>query len=287
MTRNHLVDPQSLPGNGRSSATAPPRHHHGLGRILFDLDNITVHLGRRQVLQVKRLTLKTGRIVAVIGPNGAGKTTLLRLLAGLASPTAGRLGRRCDHVAYLAQTQERQAWVPLTVAEVLRMGRYHRRGLVGRLNDDDRLAMGAAAERLGITDLLPRPFDALSGGQRQLVRIASALASEASCLLLDEPITGLDGPSRSIVTEALRVERDTDRLVVVTTHHLEEATACDHVLVLAGRIVADGTAEQALTATALTAAFGDRLLTAGPSIENLVLVDDHGHSTHPPASVAS
>ncbi len=248
---------------------------------MFNLADITVRFGRRLAFEADSLSLHCGETVAVIGPNGAGKTTLLRLLAGLLAPTTGDLLCHCKHVAYVAQQQGRHAWMPLTVREVLRMGRYRKRGLLGRLGHDDRRAIESAAERLRITHLLSRPLDALSEGQRRLTLIASALVSDAPCLLLDEPITGLDGPSRRIITETIKAERKRGRLVAITTHHLEEAAVCDRVLVLAGRLIADGRPSEVLNAETLTAAFGERVIqAAGDShagFDDIVVVDDHGH----------
>ncbi len=248
---------------------------------MFRLTDVAVRIDRHLALEAGRLALHGGEIVAVIGPNGAGKTTLLRLLAGLLAPSSGDLVRNCRHVAYVAQQQGRHAWMPLTVREVLRMGRYRRRGLLGRLDHEDRQAIDRAAERLRIGHLMSRPLDALSEGQRRLVLIASALVADAPCLLLDEPITGLDGPSRRTITETVETERARGRLVAITTHHLEEAAVCDRVLVLAGRLIADGTPDEVLNAATLTAAFGERVIQVADgtraAFDGVVVVDDHGH----------
>lgn len=247
---------------------------------VFRLDDMLVAFGNRVALRTGALTLAGGSTVAVMGPNGSGKTTLLRVLAGLIEPTAGEVTRAgTGAVAYVAQHQHQHPWMPLTVAEVLRMGRYRDRGLLGRLTIRDRQAVADAAARLGVDDLLGRPFGELSGGQRQRVLIAGALVGDATCLLLDEPITGLDLPSQRLILDIVDAERDRGRLVVLTTHHLDEARHCDRVLLLNGEVVADGPPEWTLTPDHLAAAFGPRHLVgpdSSPSPEVLV-IDEHGH----------
>lgn len=246
---------------------------------MFHLQNLTCRFGHTTALAVDDLTLQAGETVALIGPNGSGKTTLLRLVAGLINPTTGTIARNCSHVAYVAQHQHHHPWMPLTVGEVLKMGRYGHRGMLGRLNREDHTLISAAADRLEVADLQSRQFGELSGGQCQRVQIAAALAADAPCLLLDEPITGLDLPSQKIINQVAEEERDRGRLVVLSTHHLEEAKTCDRVLVLATRLVADGPPAEALQASALAAAFGARVVRVddGADSTELALIDDHGH----------
>lgn len=227
---------------------------------MIKLDAVTLAYGSRTALDVDHLSLDGPELVALIGPNGSGKTTLLRLLAGLASPTTGTIERSGIEVAYVSQRHDQHFWMPLTVGEVMRMGRYRTAGLLGRIGGADRRAMMAAAERLEVADLMGRSFGELSGGQRQRVLIATALVADAECLLLDEPISGLDLPSQQIITEIAAEERDKGRLVVMSTHHLDEATACDRVIVLATRVIADGPPDVVLRPEALAEAFGRRVL---------------------------
>jgi len=289
------TDPPALTGVGNNVNTTPQEvtaaKPQRCQEPMFDLADVAVRIDRRPAFAADRLTLHGGASVAVIGPNGAGKTTLLRLLAGLLEPSSGRCMRNCRHVAYVAQQQGRHSWMPLTVGEVLRMGCYRKRGLLGRLDAQDRRAVDEAAERLRIGHLTARTLDALSEGQRRLTMLASALVSDAPCLLLDEPITGLDGPSQRIITETVEAERNRGRLVIITTHHLEEAAVCDRVLVIAGRLIADGTPEEVLNAKTLTAAFGERAIRvageAPAAFDGVVVVDDHGHPEQRSGPLAS
>jgi ABC-type Mn2+/Zn2+ transport system ATPase subunit len=240
---------------------------------LFTLDEVRVAFGDRLALDTGNRTLEAATTVAVMGPNGSGKTTLLRVLAGLIEPAAGtvRTSGSRPTMAYVAQHQHQHAWMPLTVAEVLRMGRYRQRGLLGRLTRDDRRLVAEAADRLRVTDLLGRAFGELSGGQRQRVLMAGALANDADCLLLDEPITGLDLPSQRLILDIVDAERDRGRLVLLTTHHLDEARHCDRVLLLNTTVVADGTPDEVLVQDNLTAAFGPRVVNQE---------SHHGHHDH-------
>ena len=135
--------------------------------------------------------------------------------------------------------------------------------------------MDAAAGRRGSRALLDKPLDRLSFGQRQRVLVAQALAREADLLLLDEPITGLDLISQERILSVIGQERDAGRIVVLSTHHLDEARHCDQVLVLDGRLVAAGTPDEVLTPDVLRQAYGERVL--DNHARGLVLVDAHGH----------
>jgi ABC-type Mn2+/Zn2+ transport system ATPase subunit len=122
--------------------------------------------------------------------------------------------------------------------------------------------------------LANRPLHELSGGQRQRAFVAQGLAQDADVLLLDEPITGLDIVSRQHILEAITAERDAGRAVVVSTHDLGDAAAADHLLLLAGRVVASGPADSVLTDVHLANAYGGHLLRFG---ESTLIVDDHPH----------
>jgi ABC-type Mn2+/Zn2+ transport system ATPase subunit len=236
---------------------------------------VSAAYGGNLALDAISFELTAGTAAAVIGPNGSGKTTLLNLLAGLLQPSAGVLEVEVSPVAYVLQSTRAPRWMPLTVAEVLRMSRYRQRGLLGRISAADRALISDAAERLGVEGLLGRQFGELSGGQRQRVLVAQALAQRADLLLLDEPITGLDLASQARILEVVGEETARGVTVVLSTHHLEEAAVCDRVLVLDRRLVASGPPAEILTPELLAEAFGAR---AGPAAPH------EGHA-HPPSAV--
>jgi zinc/manganese transport system ATP-binding protein len=238
--------------------------------------DVCVHYGTTVAIAPSSLSIPPGQSVALVGPNGSGKSTLLLVLAGLLRPTSGSVQRRDDvRVAFVAQHQLQHRWMPISVGEVLRMGRYGERGLVGRLGAADRRAIAEAAERMDVGALLRRPFGDLSGGQRQRVLVAQALASRPGLLLLDEPITGLDLMSQRRILEVIADEAAVGTSVVLSTHHLGEARRTDRVLLLAGCIVADGPPDEVLRPSLLAEAFGNRMIRTA---DGAMVVDDHGHT---------
>ena len=161
--------------------------------------------GDRPALRDVTIHLRAGSVTALIGPNGSGKTTLLHVLAGLIDPAAGTV-EGPDRVAYMPHQHGIGIWMPLTVREVIGMGHYRFRGLVGRLTAADRRRVRDAAELLEVTDLLGRQFGELSAGQRQRVLMAQIITQEGDLLLLDEPITGLDLASQGRILEVINAE---------------------------------------------------------------------------------
>lgn len=240
------------------------------------MDRVTVRFGNHNALDNVSLHLDGAQSVALIGPNGSGKTTLLRVIAHLQRPTSGEVTRtgldeRDGVVAFVAQHQHQHRWMPLEAREVITMGRFRKRGLLGRITREDRQICAEAAERLAIGPIVGQRFSVLSGGQRQRVLLASALASEPVVLLLDEPLTGLDPPSVDTIRTVIAEERDKGRLIIESTHHLEDAERCDHVVLLNKRVIAAGSPPHVLTPAVLGA-----LYSQSPT-GDFVVVDDHGH----------
>ncbi len=232
-----------------------------------------VHYGDVVALAPSSFAMHRGESIALVGANGSGKTTLLSMLAGLVEPGDGSVDVR-GRVAMVTQQQQHHRWMPLSVDEVLRIGRYRRRGLVGRFHADDHRAIDVAAELLEVEGLRRRSFGDLSGGQQQRVLVAQAVASEPDLLLLDEPITGLDLPSQLRILQVVEQHARGGGGVVFSTHHLAEARRADRVMLLAGCVLADGAPTEVLVPPLLAEAFGGRLIRDdGTSI----VVDDHGH----------
>ena len=244
---------------------------------MFHLHDVCVSFGACHVLETGDLSLEASSAVALMGPNGSGKTTLLRVLSGLQKPTSGHMTTDAQaSVGFVCQHHQPHTYMPMTVSEVLSIGRYRELGLLRRLGRADKAAIHAAAERLNVDRLASRPFGELSGGQRQRVMVAMALASESDCLLLDEPISGLDLPSQKIILEVIADERAAGRLVVMSTHHLQEARRCDRVLLLRGIVLADGPPAEVLDAANLRAAFGGEIV-ADSDEHEFVMESSHAH----------
>ena len=228
-----------------------------------------MHWGPRVALAPVDLDITAGSSVAIVGANGSGKSTLLHLIAGLITPPDGTVVTS-GRIALVAQHQHHHGWMPLSVEEVLRMGRY--RSWTAPLRRTDRVAIDEAAERLEVADLRRRSYGELSGGQRQRVLIAKAVASGANILLLDEPITGLDLPSQATILEVIDDHAQRGGIVLYSTHHLGEARRASRVVLLAGCVLADGAPDEVLVPSLLAEAFGGRMVAA-----NAIVVDEHHH----------
>lgn len=226
-------------------------------------EGLTLRHGDHLAVAASSFTLPAGRVVAVIGPNGSGKSTLLQALAGVLDPAAGRLevggespARHGRLTSFVMQSLQFPQGVPLTVRDVVTMGRYTTAGWFRRLRAADRAAVDAAMERVRVTDLADRHLDQLSGGQRQRVYVAQGLAQEHDVLMLDEPVTGLDIVSARTIDEIIHEQPGRGVSVVYTTHDLDEAAAADHVVLMDRRVVASGPPAQVLTAANLEAVYG-------------------------------
>ena len=247
-----------------------------------EVEELTVRFDHVTALDGVTHTFEPGTATAVMGVNGSGKTTMLECMAGLQQPTSGRVSGMSANLAYVCQHLP-ACWMPITAGEVLAMGRYGKRGLVGRLRGEDRAAIRRAGEQLDVNQFTSRSFGDLSGGQQQRVRIAQVLAGEPDVILLDEPVTGLDIPSQERILDVIEAYSSRGAVVIITTHHLDEARHCDSVMLMANRLVASGPPDEMLTEERLREAFGDRLL--GDHAEHahdqdLIVLDDHGHHGH-------
>ncbi len=252
-----------------------------LSTLSLSFDDVSLSFGDKVALDHISFELPAGSSLALIGPNGSGKSTVLNLIAGLVKPSSGSIRPRpMPAVAYVLQHHHQPHWLPLTAREVLKMGRFRTRGLLGRVGAADKAILSRVAETMAVTDLLDEPFDSLSGGQRQRVLVAQALAQEPTILLMDEPITGLDLTSQRAILHLIDSESARGTMVIITTHHLDEARHCDQVALLAGRLVAIGPPDDVLTEETLREVFGERVLGDHEHHDHdthLLVLDDHGH----------
>ncbi len=239
---------------------------------------VVLGYGSRVALAASDFEIAAGALTALIGPNGSGKSTILNAIAGLVRPIAGQLSvpaamQSRPALAYVLQATQVNEAMPITVREVVGMGRYGSLGPFRRFTAQDRAHCAAAMERLGIAELGSRRLAELSGGQRQRVFVAQGLAQAADLLLLDEPITALDLPSTDRIRTVINEERDRGVTVVLTTHELADAAAADWVLLLAGRVVAAGPPDEVLVPERLSEAYGVSFVTQG----GRTIIDDAAH----------
>jgi manganese transport system ATP-binding protein len=249
-------------------------------RLAVEAEGIVVRYDEWEALGASTFGIPAGMRTAVIGPNGSGKSTVLSVIAGLVTPDEGTItvlggapAARRDRLAYVLQAARVNENLPVTVREVVAMGRYARLGAFGRFTRRDRDAVESAIARLALEDLEGRHLGELSGGQRQRVFVAQGLAQDHELLLLDEPMTGLDLVSRSAIEEAVGSCRADGCTVVVTTHDLDEAMSADHVLLLSNRVVASGPPAEVLTPELLSLAYRSAIVEVGGRI----LLDDSAH----------
>ncbi|HET9653552.1 MAG TPA: ABC transporter ATP-binding protein [Usitatibacter sp.] len=212
--------------------------------------------------------LEHGEVTCLLGPNGSGKTTLMRTLLGFLPPLAGEIvldghalhalgpRERARRMAYVPQAAE--SYFDFTVCEMVEMGRTAHRGLFARATKADHGIAHRALDRLGVDRLSERPIQRVSGGERQLVLIARALATEASVLLMDEPTANLDFANQSRVLDEIARLRADGTAVLFTTHHPDHALRiADRVILLReGRVLASGPALSAVNSTNLSALYG-------------------------------
>lgn len=241
--------------------------------------DLEIAYGETIALASSSFSIPAGEVTAVIGPNGSGKSTLLNAIAGLVQPTAGSIevpARRAGshRIAYVMQTTKINDALPVSVQEVVTMGRYAGLGAYRWLQGEDREAVRAAMDRTGISELASRHLTELSGGQRQRVFVAQGMAQDHDILLLDEPLTGIDLTTAQAIDDAIHAEIERGCSVILTTHDLSEAQVADYVVLLAGRVVAAGPPEEVLTTESLREAYGPSLLHVA---EDRIFIDDAAH----------
>lgn len=221
---------------------------------------------RQMALEQVSFELEAGEGVAVVGPNGAGKSTLFKAIAGILAPTEGDVtvfGHGPDEhvcIAYVPQRSQVDWSFPVSVADVVMMGRVGKLGFFRRPSTEDRGAVYRSLETVQMTQLADRTIGELSGGQQQRMFIARALAQEAELMLLDEPLAGLDVPSQDVIYAVLRRLQERGVTVVVATHDLQQAAdRFDRVMLLNRRLLGFGEPYEVLSADRLTAAYGGHL----------------------------
>jgi iron complex transport system ATP-binding protein len=256
-------------------------------------ENVGVVVAGRALVHDVSLHVPPGQVAALAGPNGAGKSTLLRTLYRAQRPTSGRvlvdgedvwrIGARRLAQRLAAVMQETPGEFDLTVYDVVAMGRSpYKRAFQGDDADDRQIIMGAL-EALDVTVLAHASFDRLSGGEKQRVLIARALAQRTGTIVLDEPTNHLDLRHQ---LDALRLVRDLGVTAVIALHDLNlAATFCDRIHVMAnGRVVVDGPPAQVLTPAVLAEVYHvDAEVTRHPStgIPQISVIPDPGRRTLP------
>lgn len=228
--------------------------------------DLRVSYGGSRALDGVSLAVSSGLVHGLVGMNGSGKSTLFKALMGLVRTDSGSIevfggsperARRELRVAYAPQSDDVDWDFPVSVRDVVTMGRYGHTGWRRRVLGEDLAAVDAALARCQLEDLAERQIGALSGGQRKRVFVARGLAQGADLLLLDEPFAGVDKRSEAMITSLLRQLASEGKTVLISTHDLVAIPAlCDRVALLNRRVIAHGPPDETLLPDLLAEAFG-------------------------------
>jgi ABC-type Mn2+/Zn2+ transport system ATPase subunit len=246
----------------------------------LEVQNASIGYGENVVLRDLSFAVPHGARVAVVGPNGAGKSTLFKALVGLLPLRSGHifvhglpLGNHKDCVAYVPQREEVDWRFPVTVSDVVMMGRFDHQGWIRGATTEDKHIVEHSLAEMGIAHLASRSISELSGGEQQRVFLARALAQQPHILLMDEPFTGVDVPTQDSTLGLLDDLRAEDVTAMIATHDLSIAIEkFDLMLLLNHRLIAFGPPAEVMRQQNVLEAFGSRL-TILP--DGSLIVDEH------------
>lgn len=223
----------------------------------IEIKNLSVRYHNTIALENTTISIPYGTFTGVIGMNGAGKSTLFKIIIGLTHPTSGGVSI-CDKTPYDAQKLGLVAYVPqselvdwdfpVSVFDVVMMGRYGTQNLIKSPKDIDIKKVEEALQRVGMQEFKERQIGELSGGQKKRVFVARALAQEAEILLLDEPFAGVDAKSEYTLTMLLLSLKNEGKTVILSTHELTSLSEyCDHIALIKKTVLVYGPTNEVFT----------------------------------------
>ncbi len=236
---------------------------------VIELVDATCGYDHQTVFDQVNLRIYPGQFVGIVGPNGAGKTTLLKAILGIIKPSMGTVsvlknsveGNSSHHVGYVPQLESIDWNFPVTVEQVVMMGRHREMGILPWPSSKDRKIVGDILERLGIAEYSKQQIRNLSGGQQQRVFLARALIGNPSLLLLDEPTAGVDVKTQHDILHLLGEINLKGVTILLSTHDLNAVAAhLPHIICFNHRVVAEGTSDQIFRAEVLRETYGSEMM---------------------------
>jgi ABC-type Mn2+/Zn2+ transport system ATPase subunit len=275
--------PQSAirhPQSGGGATTPPPWHY------CLEVRDLAAGYGAAPVIEGVNFGIPPGQMVGVIGPNGAGKSTLFKAILGLIPRHRGRIFLHdADALAqralmgYVPQLDATNRTFPLSVEDVVMMGRFRRIGWLGRPGKKDRTAVRSALAQVDLLPLAGTHIRKLSGGQQQRALLARVLAQDPHLLLLDEPVSGVDAATQHAIFAVLEALRDAGKTVVVATHDLNcVIERFDQVLCMNRRLIAYGPPAEVFRESTLQETYGSHFMVVRVGDRQIVVTDEHKHS---------
>jgi manganese/zinc/iron transport system ATP- binding protein len=260
------LDEVMIPSQNSAAADPTVAPAKSAAEAVIAVRGLTVSYGHKPVLRSVSFDVPAGNLVGIVGPNGAGKSTLLRAMLGLIQPDSGsiRIGGmavdQCrDRLAYVPQTEAVDWDFPVTVLDVVLMGRYGRLGWFGRPQRADHDAAEHALGLVAMSEYRDRHIRQLSGGQQQRVFLARALCQESDILLLDEPFSGVDAATEQAIFQLIEKLTTEGKTLIVVNHDLSVLDRFDLVMLLNQQVVAFGPTNEVMTDQNLRRTYGGRL----------------------------
>ena len=230
------------------------------------VENVTVHYGEVRALDAATLALEPARICGLVGMNGSGKSTLFKVIMGMIKPDAGTVringqspsrARKQGGIGYVPQSEDVDWQFPLSVRDVVMMGRYGHQGFTRRASKADRAAVDEALDRVELGPYAGRQIGQLSGGQKKRAFVARGIAQGATTMLLDEPFAGVDKRSEAPITRLLRELASDGCTILVSTPDLHALPQlCDEAVLLMHKVLMHGPPDVVLQPENLAMAFG-------------------------------
>lgn len=228
-----------------------------MNNIAIELKNVSVRYGANLALANASIAIPYHSFSGVIGMNGAGKSTLFKAIMGLVEPTSGSItvcgddpktAQKHGHVAYVPQNELVDWDFPISVYDVVMMGRIGTQNILKHASKVDHAAVVTALERVNMIDLKHRQIGELSGGQKKRVFVARALAQGADIMLLDEPFAGLDAKTEHALIELFISLKQSGKTIIIATHDLLSLPdTCDHVALVKSTVIAYGPTKDVFT----------------------------------------